>query len=44
MAEIKNYTLNFGSGRPATPALTGAPRRSACTGIERGMCTSKAGA
>jgi len=22
MAEIRNYTLNFGSGRPAEPGLT----------------------
>jgi hypothetical protein len=33
MAEIRNYTMNFGSGRP--PALT-CSRRSACTEIHRG--------
>jgi len=43
MAEIKNYTLNFGSGRPAAPGLTCAARKSACAGIERDLCTSKAG-
>jgi hypothetical protein len=35
MADIKNYTLNFGSGRPAMPALTCAARRSACTEVQR---------
>jgi hypothetical protein len=35
MADIKNYTLNFGSGRPRwCAALTCAARKSACTGIE----------
>ncbi len=34
MAEIKNYTLNFGSGRPASPALTFAARKSAFTEIQ----------
>jgi hypothetical protein len=33
MAEIRNYTLNFGSGRPAAPALTCA-RKLAFTEIE----------
>jgi hypothetical protein len=33
MAEIKNYTLNFGSGRPS--ALTCAARKSAFAEIER---------
>jgi hypothetical protein len=34
MAEIRNYTLNFGSGRPAVPALTCALRKLACAEIE----------
>ena len=35
MADIKNYTLNFGSGRPRWRAdLTCALRRSASTEIE----------
>jgi hypothetical protein len=25
MAEIRNYTMNFASGRPAAPGLTCAP-------------------
>jgi hypothetical protein len=33
MAEIKNYTLNFGDGRPS--ALTCALRKSACAEIQR---------
>jgi hypothetical protein len=36
MAEIKNYTLNFGSGR-ALGALDFAGAKSACTEIERGI-------
>jgi hypothetical protein len=36
MAGIKNYTLNFGSGR-ALCALDFAPAKSACTEIERGL-------
>ncbi len=35
MADIKNYTLNFGSGR-ALRALDFAGAKSACTEIERG--------
>jgi hypothetical protein len=35
MAEIKNYTLNFGSGR-ALRALDFAHAKSACTEIQRG--------
>ena len=34
MADIKNYTLNFGSGR-ALRALDFAGAKSACAGIER---------
>jgi hypothetical protein len=30
MAEIRNYTMNFGSGRPAGPALTWPEARLAC--------------
>jgi hypothetical protein len=30
MAEIRNYTMNFGSGRPAQPALTCPVGRLAC--------------
>src|SRR5262245_12216851 len=33
MAEIRNYTMNFGSGRPATPALTCPKGRLACAEI-----------
>jgi hypothetical protein len=33
MAEIRNYTMNFGSGRPAKPALTWLRGRLACTEI-----------
>jgi len=36
VADIKNYTLNFGFGRPALPALTCAARRSACAEVQRG--------
>ena len=36
MADIKNYTLNFGSGR-ALRALDFAGAKSACTEIERGF-------
>ena len=44
MAEIRNYTLNFGSGRPAAPALTCAQRKSAFTEIElRARFASAAG-
>jgi hypothetical protein len=41
MAEIKNYTLNFGSGR-ALCALDFADAKSACTEIQRGNCTQEA--
>lgn len=41
MAEIKNYTLNFGSGR-ALRALDFADAKSACTEIQRGDCARKA--
>ncbi|MFZ5566288.1 MAG: hypothetical protein ACOY95_04745 [Pseudomonadota bacterium] len=37
MAEIKNYTLKFGSGR-ALRALDFAGAKSACTEIQRGAC------
>ena len=37
MAEIKNYTLNFGYGR-ALRALDFAAAKSACAEIERGPC------
>jgi hypothetical protein len=30
MAEIRNYTMNFGCGRPAGPALTWPAARLAC--------------
>jgi hypothetical protein len=30
MPEIRNYTMNFASGRPAAPALTCAARKLAC--------------
>ncbi|MCO5106633.1 MAG: hypothetical protein M9907_06095 [Burkholderiaceae bacterium] len=40
MADIKNYTLNFGFGRPAAPALTCASRRSAFAEIQRGWLTA----
>jgi hypothetical protein len=33
MAEIRNYTMNFGSGRPAVPALTCPKGRLACAEI-----------
>jgi hypothetical protein len=36
MADIKNYTLNFGSGRPLR-GLDFAEAKSACTEIERGI-------
>ncbi len=36
MAEIKNYTLNFGSGRPLR-GLDFAGAKSACTEVERGL-------
>jgi len=35
MADIKNYTLNFGYGRRASPTLTCAARKSAFAEIER---------
>jgi len=35
MAEIKNYTLNFGSGRPLR-GLDFAVAKSACAGLQRG--------
>jgi hypothetical protein len=38
MADIKNYTLNFGSGR-ALRALDFAFAKSACAEIERGSLT-----
>jgi hypothetical protein len=38
MAEIRNYTMNFGSGRPR--ALT-CWRRSACTEIHRVASTGR---
>jgi len=41
MAEIKNYTLNFGSGR-ALRALDFAGAKSACTEIQRGTRTREA--
>jgi hypothetical protein len=44
MAEIKNYTLNFSSGRQAVPALTRAARASAFTEIQRGLLTAIRGA
>jgi len=34
MAEIKNYTLNFVSGRTAARCLTGAARNLACNEIQ----------
>ena len=34
MAEIRNYTLNFGSGRPAVPGLT-CERKLACAEMVR---------
>ncbi|HMN63593.1 MAG: hypothetical protein KF786_08370 [Burkholderiaceae bacterium] len=40
MADIKNYTLNFGFGRPALPALTCASRRSAFAEVERSPLTA----
>jgi hypothetical protein len=33
MAEIRNYTMNFGFGRPAEPALTCPVGRLACAEI-----------
>jgi hypothetical protein len=36
MAEIRNYTLNFGFGRPAAPALTCLSGKLACAEVERG--------
>jgi hypothetical protein len=36
MAEIRNYTLNFGSGRPAAPGLT-CSRKLASAEIERSI-------
>jgi len=37
MAEIKNYTLNFGCGRPLRgPDFAGA--KSACAEVQRGPC------
>ncbi|MBK7745606.1 MAG: hypothetical protein IPI40_19245 [Betaproteobacteria bacterium] len=41
MAEIRNYTMNFGSGRPA--ALT-CWRKSACTEIHRVPSVARGGA
>jgi hypothetical protein len=35
MAEIRNYTMNFGSGRPAAPGLTCALRKLASTEMHR---------
>jgi hypothetical protein len=44
MAEIKNYTLNFVSGRRALRGLTCAARKSACNEIELGLaCVGDAG-
>ncbi|MBP6813995.1 MAG: hypothetical protein KA778_01815 [Burkholderiaceae bacterium] len=40
MAEIKNYTLNFSSGRQAVPALTRAARASAFTEVQCDPLTS----
>jgi len=37
MAEIKNYTLNFGSGH-SLRVLNFACAKLACTEIERGIC------
>ena len=39
MADIKNYTLNFVSGRRAERGLTCAVRKLACNEIERGQMT-----
>ena len=41
MAEIKNYTLNFGSGRPLC-GLDFAAAKSACTEIQRANKTREA--
>ena len=41
MAEIKNYTLNFGFGR-SLRELDFAGAKSACTEIQRGNCTQEA--
>ncbi len=41
MAEIKNYTLNFGFGR-SLRSLDFAGAKSACTEIQRGICTQEA--
>ena len=41
MAEIKNYTLNFGSGRPLS-VLDFACAKSACTEIQRSNRTREA--
>jgi hypothetical protein len=35
MAEIRNYTLNFGFGRPTEPGLTCAMRKLAYAEIQR---------
>jgi hypothetical protein len=37
MAEIKNYTLNFGCGRPLR-GLDFARAKSACAEVQRGLC------
>jgi hypothetical protein len=40
MAEIKNYTLNFVSGRRALRGLTCAARTFACNETERRRCSA----
>jgi hypothetical protein len=35
MAEIRNYTMNFGFGRAASPRLTCALRKLACAEMHR---------
>jgi hypothetical protein len=37
MAENRNSTLNFGSGRPAAPALTCRPGKLASAEVERNV-------
>jgi len=44
MAEIKNYTLNFVSGRRALRGLTFAALTLACNEIQRDRRTSSVGA
>jgi hypothetical protein len=38
MAEIRNYTMNFASGRPAAPGLTCAARKLAFAEINLRWC------